>query len=383
MSSEREITIHRARRHKNFTVISNTIIEHALLSARARLALIYLLSKPDDWTLQISDLRRVLGVDGKPLGRDSAYALVNELAQQGYLVRRQSINRDGRFEGISYSVYDEPVQNETEESPGGIGAGQTSLPTPDRCATSTLGALRGAKISPIRPSEFLRSLHNSRPSPETQEPAIRPHPAFPKSEKQDLTKNRISPKNSPHSPPRNALAGHGDHRPKFELLWRSWPEKSRPQSARAAERHFLALAQHEQDLAVEFASAHRAVCGRNSKTALMIPYLRGRLFLEFLGAPEIDREGNFRIEPHREEWPAWLKHFSQRFGAHRAQSLVALGFMLTPSRWPPNETAEVRLDPRGDDGALRLQISNLSDITHNCEGIQAIDLSKQNESGGV
>ena len=367
MSSEREITIHRARRNKNFTVVSNTIVEHAMLSSRARLALIYLLSKPDDWTLQISDLRRVLGVNGKPLGRDSTYAVVCELSEQGYLVRRQSINREGRFEGTSYSVFDEPVQSEPKEALEGANSSTAARPQTDRCVASPWGSSSGTRTKMIRPSEVLRSMQNSRPRPENQESDSLPNPDFPTSEKQDLTKNSSLPKLSPHIPPGNSTAAPVDRQPKFEFLWRSWPEKSRPRSARAAERQFLALSRYEQDLAIEFASAHRAVCGRNSRTALIIPYLRDRLFLEFVGAPEIDREGNFRIEPHRKEWPAWLNHFSQRFGAHRAQSLVALGFMLTPSRWPPPETAEVHLDPGEGDGAPRLPTTSSPDITHTCK----------------
>jgi hypothetical protein len=66
----------------------------------------------------------------------------------------------------------------------------------------------------------------------------------------------------------------------------------------------------------------------------MILYLRERQFLEFEGAPQIDREGFFVITAAREEWAAWLDHYRARFSEAVLASSIERGFLLTRTRWP-------------------------------------------------
>jgi hypothetical protein len=94
------------------------------------------------------------------------------------------------------------------------------------------------------------------------------------------------------------------------------------------------LAANDQQLALAHAASYRAVQRQRGELAAMIWYLRERQFLEFEGAPPIDREGFFVITANREEWAAWLDHYSGRFSEAVLATSTKRGFLLTRTRWP-------------------------------------------------
>lgn len=93
----------RRKLDSDYTVIPNAIIENKLLSPEARWTLIYLLSKPRDWVVRVSDIRNAGGY-----GRDKAYTLVNDLVEAGYIEKVQQRQGDGVFGEIEYVVSDKP-----------------------------------------------------------------------------------------------------------------------------------------------------------------------------------------------------------------------------------------------------------------------------------
>ncbi len=103
-SADTRIT--RTRRNANYTAISNAIINHPDLSPLAAYALIYLLSKPDNWELQISDLRRQCRC-----GRNKVYEILRELKESRF-VQAQDVISKGRFSRVEYLVFDEPGERQ-------------------------------------------------------------------------------------------------------------------------------------------------------------------------------------------------------------------------------------------------------------------------------
>ena len=99
--------VRRGVRNARYTAISNHIIDHPTLSPQARIVLIYLLSKPDDWQLRIQDLRRLLGTGAGICGRNKAYEVLKELKDSAYVVAVEELLQ-GRFHGLTYYVFDEP-----------------------------------------------------------------------------------------------------------------------------------------------------------------------------------------------------------------------------------------------------------------------------------
>lgn len=112
-ASERVGRVRKGRKEGGFTVVRNDLINHPTLAVEARALMIYLLSRPEDWELRITDVRRFLGRYGKPCGRDKAYGVVRELKQAGYLVMCEDV--DGQhFAGVTYYVFEEPVSDQDE-----------------------------------------------------------------------------------------------------------------------------------------------------------------------------------------------------------------------------------------------------------------------------
>jgi len=110
------------RKHNSaFTVIPNAIATDMRLSIEARWLMWYLLTKPDDWTVRVSDLQKASGV-----GRDKAYAMVRECILAGYIVREK--HTDGT---INYLVKDQPNRPIPEKQEKGFPEDQEFPEKPD------------------------------------------------------------------------------------------------------------------------------------------------------------------------------------------------------------------------------------------------------------
>ena len=94
------------RKHKNrFTQIPNAIFADRRLCIAAKGLLVYLLSRPPNWTVRHDQLQYTLGI-----GRKLLTKLLNELAEAGYLDRDEHQGRDehNRFMPYDYTVRDIP-----------------------------------------------------------------------------------------------------------------------------------------------------------------------------------------------------------------------------------------------------------------------------------
>lgn len=83
--------VREARREK-FTIVSNVALEDPRLSFQAKGLLVYLLSKPDGWSVSREHLATV-----GPNGISSVRAILTELEQCGYLTRTRKAGEHGHF----------------------------------------------------------------------------------------------------------------------------------------------------------------------------------------------------------------------------------------------------------------------------------------------
>lgn len=91
----------------NFTTISNDVIANGKLSLEAKAILMYLLSKPDSWEVQFSDVEAY----GR-IGRDKREKIFRELEAEGYFERVEN-RRAGKF-GFNYLVHETPKITHSE-----------------------------------------------------------------------------------------------------------------------------------------------------------------------------------------------------------------------------------------------------------------------------
>lgn len=85
-----------------YYVASRATAQNVNLSYEALGLLTYLLSKPDDWEVQIDDLIR------PDCGRDKVYRIVAELKAAGYMTREKKRNAKGQWEWEPYRLYEQP-----------------------------------------------------------------------------------------------------------------------------------------------------------------------------------------------------------------------------------------------------------------------------------
>lgn len=103
--SDRPTTIIRAKRSETpYFMMSRATAQDTNLSWAARGVLTYLLSKPDDWRVNVKDLQQ-------NCGRDKVYNIVDELIKHRYMARSKG-------QSVDYIVYEVPLPENTEVEVG-------------------------------------------------------------------------------------------------------------------------------------------------------------------------------------------------------------------------------------------------------------------------
>lgn len=120
----------------------------------------------------------------------------------------------------------------------------------------------------------------------------------------------------------------------FKKLWDEWPSKERPNKIKAAKWAYDRLTAGEQTIAFEQARRFRQVAKAQKDMALMIPYLKQRLFIELQDAPKINADGRFIITPDRVEWPAWREYIRKEYSNAAVVRLDKRKSFFADSRWP-------------------------------------------------
>lgn len=95
--------IRRSARPARFTILDNDVIQDDVLSFRALGLLVYILSKPDHWTISAEQL-----ADSHEEGRDAVRAALRALEDARYIRRERTQDERGRWHTHTV-VYDRPV----------------------------------------------------------------------------------------------------------------------------------------------------------------------------------------------------------------------------------------------------------------------------------
>ena len=98
----RETIIKIKKREHPFVQIDKRNLENKKLSWKAKGLLTYLISKPDDWKIYVSELS-TRSIDGD----NSVRAGLKELEKVGHLEKRRLKDKKGRFIGCEYMIYED------------------------------------------------------------------------------------------------------------------------------------------------------------------------------------------------------------------------------------------------------------------------------------
>ena len=101
------MAIFRVERTHNYTVMSNYHLRDRNLSLKAKGLLSQMLSLPEDWDYTLAGLARI-----NAEGKDAIRAAVVELEKTGYVQRRQTTDKAGKFSANEYVIREYPVSHE-------------------------------------------------------------------------------------------------------------------------------------------------------------------------------------------------------------------------------------------------------------------------------
>lgn len=101
------MAVFRVERTHNYTVMSNYHLRDKSLSLKAKGLLSLMLSLPETWDYTLSGLAKI-SLEGK----DAIRATVVELEKAGYIQRRQTTGRDGKFGSNEYIIREYPASHE-------------------------------------------------------------------------------------------------------------------------------------------------------------------------------------------------------------------------------------------------------------------------------
>lgn len=96
----------------NFMMMQRHPIQREDMSMRAKGLLAYLMSLPQDWVIHRTEL-----VSHFKDGKDAVFAALNELIDQGYVVRQQERGTKGKFGEVTYTASDVTMRSPQTDLP--------------------------------------------------------------------------------------------------------------------------------------------------------------------------------------------------------------------------------------------------------------------------
>ncbi len=130
------MAVFRVERTSNYTVMSNYHLRDKTISFKAKGLLSLMLSLPEDWDYTLAGLARI-SLEGK----DAIRAAVVELEKAGYVHRRQTTDKAGKFGTNEYIIREYPVSH--EPPPEGPSSAQPLPENPTTENPSTVSTLTG------------------------------------------------------------------------------------------------------------------------------------------------------------------------------------------------------------------------------------------------
>lgn len=123
------MSIRRGKRpDTRFYTLNKDISEDVRLSWAARGMLIFLLGKPDNWSVSTAHLMKQTDKSARPSSRDAVRSIINELVEAGYM-RADKAREGGKFKGIDYVVSESPETG--NPAPAKPKPPETDNPSPD------------------------------------------------------------------------------------------------------------------------------------------------------------------------------------------------------------------------------------------------------------
>lgn len=165
------MAVFRVERTHNYTVMSNYHLRDKRLSLKAKGLLSQMLSLPEDWDYTLAGLARI-----NAEGKDAIRAAVVELEKVGYVQRRQTTDKDGKFAANEYVIREYPASLELPTEGPSSALPSSGNPTTEEPSTGST-----ATENPTQINIDSRRKENKRLTPQSTDSF--PFPSSPPAEK--------------------------------------------------------------------------------------------------------------------------------------------------------------------------------------------------------
>ena len=106
------MAVFRVERTRDYTVMSNFHLRDKRLSLKAKGLLSQMLSLPENWDYTLAGLSQI-----NKESKDAIRTAINELENAGYVIRRQTTDRSGKFGINEYIIHEQPIAAPSLVSP--------------------------------------------------------------------------------------------------------------------------------------------------------------------------------------------------------------------------------------------------------------------------
>lgn len=106
------MAVFRVERTRDYTVMSNYHLRDKSLSLKAKGLLSQMLSLPDNWDYTLAGLAQI-----NKESKDAIRSAINELEKNGYVIRRQTTDKSGKFAANEYIIYEHPCKQKESYNP--------------------------------------------------------------------------------------------------------------------------------------------------------------------------------------------------------------------------------------------------------------------------
>ena len=105
------MAVFRIEKTRDYTVMSNYHLRDKRLSLKAKGLLSQMLSLPEDWDYTLTGLSTI-----NRESKDAIRSAIQELEKCGYIERRQTTDKQGKFSGNEYVIHEFPAESEESEA---------------------------------------------------------------------------------------------------------------------------------------------------------------------------------------------------------------------------------------------------------------------------
>ena len=159
------MAIYRIHKEDNFVIIDKAFLLNEEISLKAKGLLALLLSYPDNWQFYKAEI-----VQHTTDKENSLNSGLKELIENGYIVRKQRKDENGKFEGYEYHVYEKPsTEKPSTEKPS------TEKPSTEKPSTEKPSTEKPSTEKPSTEKPSTEKPSTEKPStekPSTEKPIL-------------------------------------------------------------------------------------------------------------------------------------------------------------------------------------------------------------------